>query len=91
MEELKTCLLTIMDRIENKKNSEAFETLNKNIALIQNFILLLVDEGVIPEEDAIKLSEYVIQAMENRDGLLLFDVTKYALFSIYQQLFPEEE
>lgn len=90
MDELKEFFDKIIACLDEKQTEEAFTTLKEHIGIVQQYLVFLLNNNIIPEKEVEELSNHIVEAMENRDGLLLDDVIRYALYSIYVQLMEGE-
>ena len=58
---------------------------------LKTLILYLGENNIIEINELNQLSENLVSSIENEDMFLLRDIMKYALISVYDQLFTEEE
>lgn len=91
MENVKEVLDTLMELAKAKRSAEAFAYLVENFDVIKEYIMFLGENQIIGIDDLNELSNNLMDAVENKDLFLLSDVVKYALISVYDQLFKEDE
>ncbi|MEG0973056.1 MAG: hypothetical protein RSE55_09830, partial [Lachnospiraceae bacterium] len=63
----------------------------QQMRIMELAILQLGTGGYVPVDEINEMTNFLVQAMENRDGVLLRDIMKYAMLDVLNQLLPEEE
>lgn len=86
LKEIQALMEQLVEKINIGKNAEAFGCLTEQIGLFQEYLLFLTENEVLLDEDIQRLSVLLLQAMENRDSILLKDVVKYGFLDITNQL-----
>lgn len=82
----KTILESITQSLEEKRRDEAFRKVGEYIQEIQQFILFLAQYEILSTDDVNQISNLLVQALQERDGVLLTDVIKYGLLDVTKQL-----
>ncbi len=91
MEHVKEVLDTLMELAKAKRSSDAFAYFTENFEVIKEYIMFLGENQIIGIDDLNELSNNLMDAVENKDLFSLSDIVKYALISVYEQLFKEDE
>ncbi|MBO4213993.1 MAG: hypothetical protein J5876_03340 [Lachnospiraceae bacterium] len=91
MENVKAVLDVLMELAKAKRSNEAFAYLVENFDAIKEYIMFLGENQIIGIDELNDLSNNLMDAVENKDLFLLTDVVQYALISVYDQLFKEDE
>ena len=81
----------IVELIDNKQYKEAMALVRESFEGLKTLILYLGENNIIEINELNQLSENLVSSIENEDMFLLRDIMKYALISVYDQLFTEEE
>ncbi|MEG1362811.1 MAG: hypothetical protein RSC69_09705 [Lachnospiraceae bacterium] len=89
--EAKGVVQQIIESIDKNENKIAFQILSQQMRIMELAILQLGTGGYVPVDEINEMTNFLVQAMENRDGVLLRDIMKYALLDVLNQLLPEEE
>ncbi|MEG1596525.1 MAG: hypothetical protein RR364_08815 [Lachnospiraceae bacterium] len=89
--EAKGVVQQIIESIDKSENKIAFQILNQQMRIMELAILQLGTGGYVPVDEINEMTNFLVQAMENRDGVLLRDIMKYAMLDVLNQLLPEEE
>ena len=76
----------VLEQLDQKRTAEGFSLLIQQMQPVQDSIMELADGGFLFPEDIQQLSKYLLQALENKDAVLLYDVLKYALLDVLNQL-----
>lgn len=91
MENVREILDIIMELAKAKRGNDAFAFLVENFDAIKEYIMFLGENQIIGIDELNELSNNLMNAVENKDLFLLTDVVQYALISVYDQLFKEDE
>lgn len=95
MEEKLLFIKTQIEKMEElwnqKKNEAAFQLFTLHMSEINEFLLWMEQEQVLVQKDYQNLLNYLLQAIENKDSVLLQDVTRYVLLDIINQLLETDE
>lgn len=86
LENMKGIFESIAGALEERKKNSAFQQLNENIDSIQEYILFFANNEILAIEQINQISLILVQAMQERDAVLLLDVIKYALLDVTNQL-----
>lgn len=76
----------VLEQLDQKRTAEGFSLLIQQMQPVQDSIMELADGEFLLPEDIQQLSKYLLQALENKDAVLLYDVLKYALLDVLNQL-----
>ena len=91
MENVKAVLDVLMELSKAKRSEDAFAYFTENFDIIKEYIMFLGENQIIGIDDLNELSNNLMDAVENKDLFLLSDVVQYALISVYDQIFKEDE
>ena len=80
----------IVELIDEKRYKEAMALVRESFEGLKTLILYLGENNIIEINELTQLSENLVSSIENEDMFLLRDIMKYALISVYDQLFTEE-
>lgn len=90
MENVKVVIEEVLEHIKNNRFSVARQVFLENYKIIENFLLFIGENQVITGDELRDLSENLVASLENNDYYRLEDTLRYALLSVYNQLFGEE-
>lgn len=91
MENIRVELSNIVELIDAKDYKTVDKALAEYLKDISDYIVFLGTNNIIAIEELNALSKNMSSAIENKDYFLLKDVIKYALISVYDQIFVTEE
>ena len=91
MENIRVELSNIVELIDAKDYKTVDKALAEYLKDISDYIVFLGTNNIIAIEELNVLSKNMSSAIENKDYFLLKDVIKYALISVYDQIFVTEE
>lgn len=72
--------------LDENKYSEGFAYFVQKISVVQDYLLFLANGEFLPVEIINQMSDFLLQAIEHNDRLLLRDVVKYAMLDVAEQL-----
>jgi hypothetical protein len=90
MENVKVVIEEVLEHIKNSRFSVARQVFLDNYKIIENFLLFIGENQVITGDELRDLSENLVASLENNDYYRLEDTLRYAILSVYNQLFGEE-
>lgn len=91
MENIRVELSNIVELIDAKDYKTVDKALAEYLKDISDYIVFLGTNNIIAIDELNVLSRNMSSAIENKDYFLLKDVIKYALISVYDQIFVTEE
>lgn len=91
MENIRVELSNIVELIDAKDYKTVDKALAEYLKDISDYIVFLGTNNIIAIDELNALSKNMSSAIENKDYFLLKDVIKYALISVYDQIFVTEE
>lgn len=90
MENVKVVIEEVLEHIKNSRFSVARQVFLDNYKTIENFLLFIGENQIITGDELRDLSENLVASLENNDYYRLEDTLRYAILSVYNQLFGEE-
>lgn len=90
MENVKVVIEEVLEHIKNSRFSVARQVFLDNYKIVENFLLFIGENQVIIGDELRDLSENLVASLENNDYYRLEDTLRYAILSVYNQLFGEE-
>lgn len=84
-------ILRILPFLEEGNEREAFQQVNSNISTIQNTLVTLQSDQFLTPQQVEDMARFLVQALENKDRVLLEDVLEYALLDVMNQLLETKD
>ena len=77
--ELIKTINTIIDKIENEQFDVAWRDMALVLPKVQQFVVVLLEYAILEQDVALMLLTDLVQAMEQKDEVLLLDTIKYGI------------
>ena len=76
----------IIERLESGENGTAYNMVARSVSPIQAFLMFLLENGILEQELVVMLLTDIVNAMEQKDDVLILDTLKYGLRNLLRDI-----